>query len=122
MALNINKLLNIGIIDQQPKLVQLKLNLLKNLLLEIFSSLEDLLHGHRSRKNAGLPFDNPLNELVNMVGMLVISRNQLCVKHKAFHVGYARADSEHGGEDERQLLGAHGLNLERVVHRRDVEA
>uniref|UniRef100_J3N3H6 Uncharacterized protein n=1 Tax=Oryza brachyantha TaxID=4533 RepID=J3N3H6_ORYBR len=31
------------------------------------------------------------------------------------------ADGEDGGEVEGQLLGAHGLHVELVVHRRDVE-
>ena len=38
MAWNIYKLFNIGIIDQKPKLVEFKLDFLKNLLFELFGS------------------------------------------------------------------------------------
>ena len=56
-----------------------------------------------------------------MVGELVVGRDELGVPQEARLVVKPGADGEDGGEQEGKLFGAHGLNLEGVVDRRDVE-
>ena len=56
-----------------------------------------------------------------MVGELVVRGDELGVFEKGFDVVGARTDGEDGGEDEGELLSAHGLDFEGVVDGRDVE-
>jgi hypothetical protein len=77
---------------------------------------------HGGRQHVGLTLDHALDELVHVVGELVVRGDELGVAEQALHVIGAWADGEDGGEDEKELLGAHGLHLESVVHRGDVEA
>ncbi|RAL48393.1 hypothetical protein DM860_005817 [Cuscuta australis] len=122
MAGDIDQLLDISIVNEEPKLVELELDLFENLLLELLGALEDLFHGHGGGKDTGLTLDDALDELVDMVGVLVVGGDELGVLVEALRVVNPRADREDGWEDERELLGAHRLDFEGVVHRGDVES
>lgn len=121
MPRHVHELFDIGVIDQEPELVQLELHFVKHLFLELFGPFKDILHGHGSRKDSSLTFDNSLHEFVNVVRELVVRGDEPGVLDEAGHLISAGTDCEHGREDERELLSAHGLNLEGVVDGGDVD-
>ena len=84
-------------------------------------TFEDLFHGHRSSEDTSLSFDNTFNKLMDVVGSISVRRNKPSVQNQRFRVVHARSDGEDGGENERELLSAHGLDFESVVDRRNVE-
>lgn len=105
MTRHINKLFDIGVVDQEAKLVEFKLNLIKNLFLELFGAFENVFHGHGGCKNTSLTLDNALNEFSDMVGMLLMWGNKLGVEDEGSLIVDFRADCEDCREDKRQLLG-----------------
>jgi hypothetical protein len=122
MATHINELFDVSVVDEKPKLIEFKLNLFENLFLEFLGTLEDFLHGHGGGKHTCLALDDAPNKLVHMVGELVVGGDELCVEEEAVHFIDTWADGKDGGEDERELLIGHGLDLEGVVHWGHVKA
>lgn len=122
MARHIHKLFDISIIDEESKLIQFKLNLFKNLFLELLGTLKDLFHGHGGSKNSGFTLNDTLNEFINMFGALVMFGHELSVEKEAVHVVDTRTDGEDCGENKREFLGGHALNFERVVDWGHVES
>ena len=86
-----------------------------------YITFEDFFHGHGGNKNTSLSFNNTLNKLVDVVRVLIMLRHKHGVQQESVRVIDARTDGENGGDDKRELLGTHGLDLERVVDRRNVE-
>ena len=87
----------------------------------IIITFEDFFHGHGGNKNTSLSFDNTLNKLVDVVRVLIVLRHKHGVQQESMRVIDAWTDGENGGDNKGELLGTHGLDLERVVDRRNVE-
>ncbi|KAF3447276.1 hypothetical protein FNV43_RR12456 [Rhamnella rubrinervis] len=115
MSTHVHQLFGIGVAYEKPELVELQLELSEKLLFDFFGAFEELLHGHGRSENAWLAFDDALYELVDVV------RQKLGVFFEALLVFQSGSYREDSREDEGKLLGAHGLDFERVFHRRLVE-
>jgi hypothetical protein len=74
------------------------------------------------RKNVCLSFNHTLHDFVDLVGELVVRRDQFRVLQERLLVVGPRSDGEAHREDEWQFLDAHGLHLEGVVHQRNVKS
>ena len=101
--------------------MQVRFSFRCNTLLELLGALKDLLHGHGGGEDTCLALNDSLDEVVDVVGELVVGGEELGVPEEAFLVIHLGADGEDRRELERELLGAHGLDLEGVVHRREVQ-
>jgi hypothetical protein len=68
------ELLNVGVVDLEPELVQFALNVAEDAALEDLALGEDLFHGHARNQDTGFALDDALDDVLEelaVVGTLV---------------------------------------------------
>lgn len=129
------KLFDVGIVDPKTELVEFVLDTINDLLFEDLALLEDLLHRHAGNNDTGLPFDDALDDVLDMVTLgghdgpsltgwtraVWVARQEKCVLLERIQV-IVRADGKDGWQSELEFLHRHCLEIQRKVEWRDGDA